>query len=627
MTMNNKGASGVIKRGNREKAKDVKTTLFRLWKYIYYYKWRMLLALILTIGTNFFALIGPMLSGIAIDAIDLGTKHDLSFLAEGLCTGINNSTSYTLDNVSGYVAISIVLKTAMLMILFYLLSSIFSYILSLLMMKIGKNIVVKMRRDAFNKMCDLPVSYFDTNLIGDIISKFSYDIDTVNTSLSSDVIHICTSIFTIIGSLSMMIVISPLMVLIFVFTIPLSILITRYMLKKTTPLFRKRSKSLGELGGFNEEIIAGTKTIKAYGKESKIIKDFDGVNTNAAQTSYNAEYYGAATGPSVNFVNNLSFSLICIMGSILNIQNMITVGNISSFVLYSRKFSGPINEIANIFVDIQSALAASERVFDLIYAQEEKEDSIDAISLDKVEGEVSLQNVDFSYSKDKMILEKISFNAEKGKVIAIVGPTGSGKTTIVNLLMRFYDINSGKMTLDNNDFYRIKRNELRRSFAMVLQDTWLFQGTIYDNIAYGKENVTKDEVIAAAKAARIHNFIERLPNGYDTILVDGGVNISKGQIQLLTIARAMIIDSKMLILDEATSNVDTRTEIKIQEAMRNLMKNKTCFIIAHRLSTIQNADDIIVIKDGKLIEEGTHKELLNKKGMYYSLYNSQFELY
>lgn len=599
--MNNKGASGVIKRGNREKPKDVKTTLKRLWKYLFFYKWKLLVALILAVATNLFALIGPYLSGKAIDAIEFGYEK------------------VQFDKVYYY---------AILMIIFYLLSSIFSYLLAILMMRIGKTIVVKMRKDAFEKMLVLPVSYFDTNLIGDILSKFSYDIDTINTSLSSDVIHICTSAITIIGSTIMMIMISPLMVLVFVFTVPLSILITRFMLKKTTPLFRKRSHTLGALGGFNEEMITGTKSIKAYGKESKIIKDFDEVNIEAATSAYEAEYYGAMNGPSVNFINNLSLALICMMGAILKIKNMISLGDIQSFVQYSRKFSGPINEIANIFIDIQSALAASERVFALIYADEEIKDSDEAISIkdeNMVRGEVKLNNVFFGYTSDRMILKDITFDAPSGKVIAIVGPTGSGKTTIVNLLMRFYDINSGMITLDDQDIYSLKRDELRKSYAMVLQDTWLFQGTIFENLAYGKENATKEEVIEAAKAARIHNFIERLPQGYDTVLIDGGVNISKGQKQLLTIARAMLLDAKMLILDEATSNVDTRTEIKIQEAMKNLMKGKTCFIIAHRLSTIQNADEILVIKDGILVEKGTHNILVNNNGLYSTLYNSQFD--
>ena len=620
----NRGAAGIIKKGNREKAKDVKLTLKRLFYYVSYYKGKMVLAILLTVFTNLFALIGPLLSGYAIDAINCGGEIELIIL-NGAIGNLSSNGSIISGIVNGNVVFSVVYKCVILMAVFYALSSVFSYTLSITMMKIGKSIVVKMRKDAFEKMIKLPVSFFDTNMIGDILSKFSYDIDTVNTSLSSDIIHICTSIITIIGALAMMIVISPLMVLVFVLTIPISIVFTKFMLKKTTPLFRRRSRTLGELGGFNEEMITGTKTIKAYGKEKNIIEQFDVVNNDAAEAAYNAEYYGAMTGPGMNFVNNLSFSLICIMGAILKIYNMISLGDISSFVLYSRKFAGPINEIANIFVDIQSALAASERVFSLIYAEEEVKDDNDAIALEEVKGVVEFNNVDFSYTEEKKILKQITFNAKIGENIAIVGPTGSGKTTIVNLLMRFYDADSGIITLDNNNIYKIKRDNLRNSFAMVLQDTWLFQGTIYENLAYGKENATKEEVIAAAKAARIHNFIERLPNGYDTVLIDGGVNISKGQKQLLTIARAMLLDAKMLILDEATSNVDTRTEIKIQEAMKVLMKNKTCFIIAHRLSTIQNADKILVIKDGKLIEQGKHNELLKNKGVYYSLYNSQFE--
>lgn len=596
--MNSKGASGIIQKGNREKPKNVKHTLKRLWDYLYFFKWYLLGALLLTIGTNLFALIGPYLSGKAIDAIDFG-KGQVDFKTVSYC--------------------------AIFMVGFYVLSSIFSYILSIVMMKIGKKIIVKMRQDAFNKLEILPVSYFDTNLIGDIISKFSYDIDTINTSLSSDVIHICTSIVTIIGALVMMIIISPLMVLVFALTIPMSILLTRYMLKKTTPLFRRRSRTLGALGGYNEEMVSGSKTIKAYGKEKVVNDNFDRINVEASTAAYEAEYYGAMTGPGVNFVNNVSLSLICVLGAILNIFGKISVGDISSFVLYSRKFSGPINEIANIFVDIQSALAASERVFALIDAEPEKEDEVNAITLDNVIGNVNLSHVNFSYTKEKQILKDISFEALQGKSIAIVGPTGGGKTTIVNLLMRFYDIDSGMITLDNNNIYSISRDSLRKSYAMVLQDTWLFQGTIFENLAYGKENATMEEVVAAAKAARIHNFIERLPQGYNTILVDGGVNISKGQKQLLTIARAMLLDAKMLILDEATSNVDTRTEIKIQEAMKILMKGKTCFIIAHRLSTIQNADIILVIKNGELVEKGNHHELIDKKGFYYTLYNSQFD--
>ena len=582
-----------------QKPKNRKYVLKRLWDYLMHYKWLILLALILTILSNLFALIGPSLLGEAIDAMDI--------------------------EKNGFVDLDKVFRYATLMVIFYVLSSIFAYILSRLMIMIGKKIVFKMRQDAFNRIQTLPVSYFDGNTIGDIISKMSYDIDTINTSLSSDLIAICTSVITVIGSFVMMIIKAPILVLVFVITLPISLLFTRFMLKRTHKLFKARSQTLGDLNGYIEEMVTGNKTIKAYGQEEKVINNFDELNIKATDAAYKAEYYGSITGPGVNFVNNLSMSLICVFGSILYVFNTLSLGDVSSFIQYARKFSGPINEIANIFVDIQSALAAGERVFNLIDADEETKDSKDAITLTKVIGNVDFENVKFGYVKDKTIIKNLSFTAPSGKVVAIVGPTGAGKTTIVNLLMRFYDIDDGKIYLDNNDIYNIKRKDLRKSYAMVLQDTWLFQASVFENLSYSREDITLDDVIKVCKVARIHHFIERLPQGYDTILSEGGINISKGQRQLLTIARAMLLDAKMLILDEATSNVDTRTEIKIQEAMKKLMQNKTCFIIAHRLSTIQNADLILVVKDGNIVEKGKHEELLNQKGFYSELYYSQFK--
>ena len=582
-----------------QKPKNRKYVLKRLWDYLMHYKWLILLALVLTILSNLFALIGPSLLGEAIDAMDI--------------------------EKNGFVDLDKVFQYATLMVIFYILSSIFAYILSRLMIMIGKKIVFKMRQDAFDRLQTLPVGYFDSNTIGDIISKMSYDIDTINTSLSSDLIAICTSVITVIGSFVMMIIKAPILVLVFVITLPISLLFTRFMLKRTHKLFKARSQTLGDLNGYIEEMVTGNKTIKAYGQEEKVIKNFDDLNDKATAAAYKAEYYGSITGPGVNFVNNLSMSLICVFGSILYVFNTLSLGDVSSFIQYARKFSGPINEIANIFVDIQSALAAGERVFNLIDADEELKDSPSAISLEEVIGNVEFENVKFGYVKDKTIIKDLSFSAPSGKVVAIVGPTGAGKTTIVNLLMRFYDIDDGNIYLDNNDIYNIKRKDLRKSYAMVLQDTWLFQASVYENLSYSREDITMDDVIKVCKVARIHHFIERLPQGYDTILSEGGINISKGQRQLLTIARAMLLDAKMLILDEATSNVDTRTEIKIQEAMKKLMENKTCFIIAHRLSTIQNADLILVVKDGNIVEKGKHEELLNQKGFYSELYYSQFK--
>ena len=587
----------------KEKPKDVKYVLRRLWDYMYYYKWWLLLALTLTILANLFALIGPVLSGHIVDDI-----KDLI---------VGQANKELLKDIFIY---------ASLMLGFYILSSVFSYILAIIMMKMSKKIVFKMRADTFSRLMSLPISFFDSYQTGDIISRMSYDIDTINTSLSSDLIQICTSAITIVGSLIMMIVLSPLLVLVFAITIPISLLFTRFMLKHTQKMFRARSRTLGELNGFSEEMITGIKPIKAYATKGKVLENFDEYNTRATTAAYKAEFYGSITGPGVNFVNNLSLSLVCMFGSILLLTNPnFTVGNLASFVQYSRRFSGPINEIANIFVDIQSALAAGERVFKLIDATPESLDKEDAISLEEVKGDVKFSHVKFGYIPERTIIQDLSFEAMAGKTIAIVGPTGAGKTTIVNLLMRFYDIWDGEISLDNTNITNIKRADLRKSYAMVLQDTWLFQGTVYENIKYGKDDATLDDVINACKAARVDGFVTRLKEGYDTVLVEGGINISKGQKQLLTIARAMLLDANMLILDEATSNVDTSTEAKIQEAMKDLMIGKTCFIIAHRLSTIKNADLILVVNDGEIVEMGKHQELLNNKGFYHQLYYSQFE--
>ena len=587
----------------REKPRDVKYVLRRIWDYMYYYKWWLLLALFLTIASNLFALIGPVLSGHIID--------DIKKLIVG------EANKEILKDIFIF---------ASMMLGFYILSSVFSYILAIIMMKMSKKIVFKMRADTFARLTSLPISFFDSYQTGDIISRMSYDIDTINTSLSSDLIQICTSLITIVGSLIMMIVLSPLLVLVFAITIPISLLFTRFMLKHTQKMFRARSRTLGELNGFSEEMITGMKPIKAYATESEVLTNFDVYNDQATLAAYKAEFYGSITGPGVNFVNNLSLSLVCMFGSILLLRNPnFTIGNLASFVQFSRRFSGPINEIANIFVDIQSALAAGERVFRLIDATPEAEDAVDATSLDSVKGDVKFSHVKFGYNESRVIIKDLSFEAIAGKTIAIVGPTGAGKTTIVNLLMRFYDIWDGEISLDNQNITSIKRADLRKSYAMVLQDTWLFQGSVFENISYGNDNATMDDVVNACKAAKVDGFVSRLKEGYDTVLVEGGVNISKGQKQLLTIARAMLLDANMLILDEATSNVDTATEVKIQEAMKNLMVGKTCFIIAHRLSTIKNADLILVVKDGDIVEMGKHNELLALNGFYHQLYYSQFE--
>lgn len=570
--------------------------LLRLGRYLWQFKGWLFLAILLSISSNLLSLAGPMYSGYAVDAM-VG---------------------------KGQVNMERVIYCCEIMIVLYLVSAALAYILNLVMLQITKRIVSTMRSNIFDRLMRLPVSFFDTHAAGDIISRITYDVDTINTSLSNDVVSLAASFITVIGSLVMMLLISPPLVLIFVVTVPLTIFFIKKLTGLTRPLFRARSGKLGELNGFIEEMLAGQKSLKAYHQEVNTIGKFQAKNEEAVDAYYRADYMGSMVGPSVNLVNNISLALVTIFGAIRFIFGQMTLGNISSFVLYSRKFSGPINESANIMSELQSALAAAERVFRLLDETEEVADSTDAKVLTDIYGDVELSHVSFGYTKDHTIIHDLSLHAEPGKLIAIVGPTGAGKTTIINLLMRFYDIDSGKITIDGNDITKVTRDSLRRAFAMVLQDTWLFHGTIYENIAYGKPDATLEDVKRVCEAARIHNYIMRLPKQYDTVLTDDGRNISKGQKQLLTIARAMLLDAHMLILDEATSNVDTRTELQIQEAMLELMKDKTCFVIAHRLSTIQNADCILVVKEGEVIEQGTHDELMEKHGFYRSLYDSQF---
>ena len=589
------------------KPKNTKAILIRLGKYVLH-EWPLFFsAVIFTLLSNQLSLLGPKYSGAAIDAISLSGGNDLAAVWENVIR----------------------------MAVCYAVSAVLAYFLAVIMVHLSQRIVYRMRKQLFEKLNTLPVGYFDTHPTGDIISRISYDIDTINTSLSHDLVQVLTSVYTVIGSLAFMWNISKPMILIFAFTVPASILFTRYRSKKVRPLFSERSRKLGELNGFAEEMLSGTRSIEAYGKQDVISGRFNRRNETAMEAYYRAEYHGATLGPSVNFINNLSMSLVAMLGGILYMLSVggkfeetsiffITLGGVAQFVQYSRKFAGPINEFANILHEFQSAFSAAERVFRIIDEEPEPADKPDAENLEKVTGFVEVDDVSFGYVPEKPILKNVSVKAEPGKTIAIVGPTGAGKTTIINLLMRFYDVDSGEIRLEGIPSKNIKRADLRKAFTMVLQDTWLFHGTIFENIVYGRENATLEEVKAAAKAARIDEYIESLPEGYDTVLSDDGVNISKGQRQLITIARAFLSKAPMLILDEATSNVDSRTEIKIQEAMNELMKGRTCFVIAHRLSTIQNADNILVVHDGTVTEQGTHEELLELGGFYSTLYNSQF---
>lgn len=574
------------------------SVLKRLWQYLGRNRFLLVLAIVLSISSSLLGLYGPKLSGQAINAIDVP---------------------------AGQVDFPTVFRCAGLMVVFYLASGVLTYGLNIVMIYLSRRVARQMRHDVFENLTALPVKFFDDYQTGDIISVITYDVDTVNQSLSTDLLQLLQSVVTVVVSFFMMLTIAPKLVSIFLFTIPLTILFTRWLTRRVRPLFRRRSAKLGLLNGFVEEMLSGQKTIRVYGREEAVLEKFDEKNQEAVDAYTIAEANGTITGPSVNFINNVSLALVCIFGSMLFLRGQVRLGDLSSFVQYSRKFSGPINEMANIIAELQSAFAAMERVFSLIDAEPEPADLPQAEVLDHVQGDVRVENISFSYTPGQPIITDLSFHAKPGSLTAIVGPTGAGKTTIINLLMRFYDVDSGMILVDGKDIRTLTRDSLRRAYSMVLQDTWLFHGTIFDNLAYGKPGATLEQVVAAAKSAHIHGYISRLPQGYDTVLSDNGTSISKGQKQLLTIARAMLLDAQMLILDEATSNVDTRTEQRIQAAMRRLMEGKTCFVIAHRLSTIRSADHILVLNQGQVVEQGTHEELMAKQGFYWELYQSQFE--
>ena len=577
---------------------NAKGTLLRTVKYLSSHKYLLFLAIVLSFVGNLLALQGPRYAGLAINEAAAGI---------------------------GAVNFEAVFDYAGRMLFVYIFSSLLTIFINIIMTSLSKWIARKMRRDIFDKLMRLPVGFYHNNSAGDIISRVSYDVDVVSSCIATDIAQIMTSLVTVIGSFVMMVYLSPLLSIVVIVTVPISVGYTVYMRKKVRPRYTRRSKSYGTMNGFAEEMLSGEKTMQAYAYEDTACDRFDGVNTEAAEAYYDAEYYSCTIGPTMGFINNLSLALIALLGTVFFMNGMASLDTISSFILYSRKFSGPINEIANIINELFSALSAAERIFNLLDAEEESPDAAQAVALRDVKGKVELEHVKFGYVPEKTILHDLSMLAHSGKTVAIVGPTGAGKTTIISLLMRFYDVNSGEIRVDDGEIKGYTRSSLRGAYAMVLQDTWVFNGTIFENIAYGKQDATMDEVIKAAKSAHIHSFIMQLPEGYNTVISEDGGNISKGQKQLLTIARAMLYNSKMLILDEATSNVDTSTEREVQKAMRALMKGKTCFVIAHRLSTIQNADLILVVNHGDVVEQGTHKDLMRQKGFYYKLYAAQFE--
>lgn len=587
--------------GKKERPQDAKGTLRRIVRYLAAYRWQVALFLVFACLSNVGNLLGPQFAGKAIGLAEKGYKLG-----------------------TGHVDMDGVVRYALLMLACYGVGSVMNFLVNIGMMRVGRRVAQRLRQDVFDKLMALPVGFFDRHQAGDIISRVSYDVDVVCTSLSTDVIHILTSAVTVAGSFVMMCVISPPLVLCMAATFPASILFTRHMGKRTRPLYAKRSAAYGEMNGFAEEMFTGQRTILAYAQEDRVCGDFSRINRAAAQAYREADGLGMIMGPTVGMISNFGLAAIGAGGAVLYMLGAVGLEQISSFVLYSRKFSGPINEISNIINEIFSALAASERVFRLLDQPEEVKDVYGAVERRDGTGHVRAEGVSFGYVPGRTVLHHLDFEAKPGQTIAVVGPTGAGKTTIINLLMRFYDPDQGCTYVDGTENRAYTMDSLRRGYAMVLQDTWVFRGTIFDNIAYGKEGAAMEEVVRAAKAARIHGYIMRLPQGYHTVIGEDGGSISKGQKQLLTIARAMLYDTDMLILDEATSNVDTATERQVQKAIRSLMAGKTCFVIAHRLSTIQNTDHILVVDHGDVVEQGTHRSLMEKKGVYYQMYASQF---
>lgn len=588
-----------------EKAKDFKGTVKKLWGYLSKYKMALIIVLLFTIASTIFSVVGPKILGNATTELFNGVI-----------------SKYTGGDGINFTKIG---KILLFLLALYICSAIFSYIQGIIMTNISQKLAYRLRKEVSKKINKLPMKFYDNKTHGEILSVITNDIDTLSQNLNIEATQVISSVATIIGILIMMLSIDWIMTLVALLTLPLSIVIIAFIMKKSQGYFKSQQDYLADVNGEVEEMFSNQSVIRVFNAENKMISKFEYDNNKLADVAWKSNFVSGLMHPIMNFVGNLGYVVIAILGSYFAIIGRITVGNIQSFIQYTKNFTNPIAQIAQISNMLQSMVAASERVFEFLDEEEEKEKNKEFIPTNKIEGSVEFKNVKFGYNQDKIIINDFSAKVKPGQKIAIVGPTGAGKTTIVKLLMRFYDLNSGKILVDGHNINDYRKEDIRGLFGMVLQDTWLFNGTIMENIRYGRLEAPDDEVIEACKMAHVHHFIQTLPDGYNMILNEETTNISGGQKQLLTIARAILADPKILILDEATSSVDTRTEILIQKAMDKLMEGRTSFIIAHRLSTIKNADLILVMDSGDIVEQGTHEELLKKNGFYAKLYNSQFE--
>ena len=589
-----------------EKAKDFKkTTKTLINSYLSKYKLAIFIVIIFAIGSTIFTIIGPKILGNATTEI-----------YNGLIGKLNGGDGINFDKIG---------KIALTLLGLYVVSALFSFVQGFTMTSIAQKVTYKLRNDIAVKINKLPMKYFDKRTNGEVLSVITNDIDTLGMNLNQSITQIITSICTIIGILIMMFSISWQMTLISLIILPIAGILVKKIVGKSQKYFKKQQDYLGHVNGQVEEVYGGLNIVKVFNAEGKVIKDFEKANDELYHSGWKSQFLSGLMFPVMNFISNVGYVAVAVAGGYLAINGTITVGNIQSFIQYNKQFTQPINQIAQISSMLQAMMAAAERIFEFLEEPEEKITAKGNIDSSKLKGNVEFEHVKFGYDKDRTIINDFNASVKVGQKIAIVGPTGAGKTTMVKLLMRFYDVTDGKILVDNHNIQDFKRGELRKMFGMVLQDTWLFGGTVKENIKYSKEDATDAEVIEAAKAAHIHHFIKTLPNGYDSKINEESTNISVGQKQLLTIARVILADPKVLILDEATSSIDTRTEIQIQSAMDNLMKGRTSFIIAHRLSTIKNADLILVMNHGDIVEQGNHEDLLAKNGFYAELYNSQFE--